>query len=197
MALLSNLLSFFAGFLVAVFAEPIRKWLFRAKLSLEFTGKPACITTTYAADSNGKKVADVHTIRIRVTNERKIVASGCRGYLINLEKQNHNGEFIQTNYCDSIPLSWSYLPDKESFEGVSIPKGIYQYLNLIGTDSRSKNFIPHIMVRPFRYTNLFNEMGTFRFTARLTAANVPPQTIKLVLKWKGNWDDFEVYAEKA
>lgn len=194
METLSNIVSFLAGFAAAVFAEPIRKWLFKAKLNLEFTGEHACVTTTYAT-INGKKVADVHTIRVRVTNTGKIIAKDCRSYLINVEKRNDKGKFVQTTYCDSIPLPWSYLPAKESFEGIDIPTGINQYLNLIGTDSRSADFDPQIMIRPFRYTNLFKGTGTFRFTVRVTAANAKPRTFRLIFNWKGQWDDFEVLSE--
>jgi hypothetical protein len=191
MPFLSNLMSFLAGFLVAVFAEPIRKWLFKAKLSLEFTGEPACITKTYATE-NGKKVADVRTVRVSVTNGRRTTAKDCRGYLTNVEIRDEKGRFVRTVYCDSIPLPWSCLPPEASFDVIDIPRGIQQYVNLIGTTSRSTDFDVQLMVTPHRYRDLFSRTGTFRFTVMVTAANANHRTIKLIFNWKGNWDNFEV-----
>jgi len=190
--LVGLLAGLFSGFFAAIFADPVKKWFFKPNLILEFDKGYAFITKTYAA-INGKKVADVHTIRVRVTNASRIVARDCRGYLINIEKQNEKGVFVPTIYCDSLPLSWSCRVGTDSFTGIDIHKGINQYLDVIGTESTSNEFKPKVMVMLFRYSDLFKETGIFRFTIQVTAVDANPSTIKLILNWKGNWDDFAVY----
>jgi hypothetical protein len=190
--ILSNVISYLLGFATAVFAEPIRKWLFKPDLILEFAEGHACITKTYEAVS-GEKVADVHTIRVKVTNQRRIVARDCRGYLINVEKQDEKGVFVPTIYCDSLPLAWSCQRKEDRYRGIDIPKGVNQYLDVIVTKSTSNEFEPQVMVKLFRYSDLFKEKGTYRFTIQATVADANPRTIKLILKWKSHWDDFDVY----
>jgi len=90
MEILSNLSSFFAGFVIAIFAEPVRRFFFKPELKLEFKQNPACISKTHEA-SGGKKVADAHYIKVKVTNTRKVIAKDCRAYLINIEKYDEKG----------------------------------------------------------------------------------------------------------
>jgi hypothetical protein len=193
---LPNVISFIAGFVAAIFAEPVRERLFRSKLGLEFNKDYTCVTTTYMANSS-KKVADAHTIRVKVNNTRSIISKDCRGYLIDVEKQNEKCEFAPTVYCDSLPLAWSCQGSKDCFGGIDIPKGVNQYLNVIATNSTSTNFDPQVMPKLFRYEKLFSETGTFRFTILVTAANAKPKKIKLILNWKGNWNDFDVISGKS
>ena len=187
LSVLSPLAFFLSGFLIAVFAEPLRQLLFKPKLELEF--KEGQDFRTPTPMTSGR---DSYYIRVKVTNKKRNVARGCRAYLVNVEKENDRGKFEQTSYCDSIPLAWSNQTLGEQYKGIDLSKGINQFVDIIATFSHTDYFEPQIVVRPLRYESLFKESGVFRFTIQISAENADPEIIKLIFKWQGNWSDFEV-----
>jgi hypothetical protein len=187
----STLLGFFSGFAAAIFAEPIRQWLFKPKLNLEYDEGRGCLSKTQEAIS-ASVVGDAYYIRVRVTNASKIIAKDCRAYLVNIEKRDEKGGFASTVYCDSIQVAWSCQGREDRYRGIDICKGVNQYLDLIVTRSNSDEFDPQIMVKPFRYSELFKETGAFRFTIQASAARANPATIKLIFEWNAEWDKFQV-----
>lgn len=192
---LPYLISFLAGFIIAIFAEPVRRFFFKPKLKLEFQQSPDCISQTYEV-ANGKKVADARYIRVNVTNSSKVIAKDCRSYLINIEKCDREGKFVPTVYCDSIQLAWSCQGRMDRWRGIDICKGVNQYVDIIATRNISKAFDPQIMAKPNRYLDLFNETGKFLFTIQVSADGADPKTIKLEFVWNSIWDDFAVKERK-
>lgn len=186
-------LSVVAGFLIAVFAEPLRQKLFKPDLDVEFVDSRDYVTLT--PESRNNPHIKAYYIRVKVTNRKRILARDCRTYLINIEKKDEKGKFLPTVYCDSIPLAWSLQYEGEQYRGLDIAKGVEQFVDIIKTikaRNDANSFYPQIMVTPFRYENLFRETGTFRFTIQVSAANTDPKNIKLIFDWKGVWDDFKV-----
>lgn len=193
LVILSNISSFLAGFIVAIFAEPIRQRLFKPKLNLEFSKDGGCISKTYEAKSaNSSITTEAFYIRIKVTNTSRIIARDCRAYLIDIEKQDEHDKFAPTVYCDSIQLAWSCQGRRDRYEGIDLSKGVNKYLDVIVTRNTLRKFDPQIMVKPFRYSSIFEETGVFRFTIQASANGADPKIIKLILDWKGIWDDFTV-----
>ena len=188
---LPQLISFTAGFAIAIFAEPVRRFFFKPKLKSEFQQSPYCISKTYDV-VNGKVVADMHYIRVKVTNTSKIIARDCRAYLINIEKKSEKGKFASTCYCDSIQLAWSCQKEEDSYRGIDISKGVNQYLDVIATKSTSKEFKPLTIVTTNRDRDLFKETGEFLLTIQVSAHGADPKTIKLEFDWNGIWDNFAV-----
>lgn len=192
LTILLGLLSYILGFATAIFAEPIRQRIFKPKLKLEFGEGQDFKTRTPEATSQSQHEA--YYIRVKVTNSTRRTARDCRTYLVNIEKRDETGTFRPTIYCDSIPLAWSCRADK-AYQGVDLPYGVAQFLDVLTTRSISDYFEPQIMVKPFRYIPLFKEKGGFRFTIQVSAERANPQFIKLIFEWDGDWENFKVYED--
>lgn len=201
--LVSNVVSFLTGFITAVFAEPIRKWLYKAKLKIEFYNDADHLAqmpeqiTVEAQTEDGRRIRSIIEnkaiyIRVNIQNTSQNTASNCRAYLINIEKET-DGQFVQTIYCDSIPLSWSCQEIGKQYEGVEINKGVKQFLDVVTIREGKIDFDPQIKVKPFRYLELFKENGKFRFTIQATASNANPVLYRLIFEWSGDCINFKVY----
>lgn len=187
---ISWIIPFLSGAFVVILAEVAKHILFKPKLNLEFDEGKGCIADTWEINRNGQKTADARYIRVKVTNNSRIIAKDCRGYLINIEKQNKHGKFAPTVYCDSIQLAWSCQGKRNRYEAVDISKGVNQYLDVITTRNTSREFDPQIMAKPLRYLDLFKETGIFRLIIQASVAGADPKIIKLIFNWKGVWNDF-------
>lgn len=190
-SILQGAITFLSGALTAIFAEPIRQRMFRPKLVLSFDEE--CVSHTFLSTKT-LAVAGPKTvyIRVRVNNTRSRMARECCGYLIGLEERNEKGEFVKTEYCDSIMLHWSCQRDETKYLPIHIPKGVNQFLDVIALEENKKYFMPQIHVIPNRYRSLFHRTGVFRFTIQVAAENVAPTTIRLGLAWAGDWENFKI-----
>jgi hypothetical protein len=206
---LPQAIPFLAGFFTAIFAEPIRRGLFKPNLKLDFNNNSdyVALTPERVTLNNNTIEAKAYYIRIKVTNTRRIAAKECKAYLVNIEKLDSDGHFKSTIYCDSISLAWSCQNMGEQHAGIDINKGVNQYADVIttrhlispgevmypglkSTHPEPDILYPQIKLLPFRYEKIFKEQGTFRFTIQVTSANADPKTIRLILEWKGVWDQF-------
>jgi len=193
---LPNLISFIAGFVIAIFAEPVRRFFFKPNLNLEFDENKGCVSGTFEVNKEGEKIADARYIRVKVTNTTKIIAKNCRAYLINIEKWDGKDNFMPTGYYDSIQLAWSCQGWMDRWRGLHICKGVNQYVDVLVTRNTSEAFDPQIMCKPFRYLKLFKEKGKFLFTTQVSADRADPKIIKLEFDWNGTWDGFVVKRRK-
>src|SRR5947209_4242810 len=75
-----SLLGFLGGFVTALFAEPLRQWLYRPGLSLSFGSSGDFITKTPEVSGGAKY--DAFYIRLRVVNTSSRLAKACRAYLV-------------------------------------------------------------------------------------------------------------------
>jgi len=173
------------AFLTALFVEPIKRFLLRPKMNVEFKKDTTCICKTTTANGS----TSVY-IRVRVNNASTVIAQKCKAYLVSVER-GVDSDFAPTFYCESMPLAWSCQSPGKEYDSLDIPKGVNQYIDLIETNSNfGQQIIPKIMVIPFRYIDLFKDKGKYRFTVLLTGENVEPVYIKVVFDWQGVWDQF-------
>ena len=199
-----NLLSYIAGFLSAIFAEPIRRWLFRPELELQFDENssdyiyrtPHSVVKTY---SGTEGFHEAYHVRFKVTNIKRTIARSCRAYLVNIEKKNTGtGSFERTDYSDSLQLAWSNRDQSKAFEYIDLPKGIKQFVDVIVTTSWpgiSKAFEPRTAFTPYRYEKLYQEHGVFRLTIQVSCEDIDPKFLKLIFQWNGQWNNFKVTKE--
>lgn len=189
MQLITPILSFALGFISAVFAEPLRQWLFRPRLKLTFTGREDCVTATRMTDGSGARY-----VRIRVVNVRRRVAKSCKGFLIKIEKLSASGQFHDTHYVDSIQLAWSCQGRDDARKPLDLVHGISQYLDVVATSEVSDSFALQISPLPLRYESLWSTVpSTYRYTVQVSGDGVDPVQIKIVFSWKGNWQDVDAY----
>lgn len=191
-SILKLIIPFLAGFLTAIFAEPIRQLIFRPELKLDFGDSQDYLSLTPEELADRRRIR-AYYIRIKVTNEKRIVAKDCKAYLVNIEKSDQFANFKPTVYCDSIPLAWSCQNKGEQYRGIDINKGFNQFLDIVTTREIADFFDPQIKLKPFRYEDIFKDRGRFRFTIQVTAANADPKTLQLIFEWTGVWDKFKVY----
>jgi hypothetical protein len=188
LALLPSVAGFLGGFGTAIVAEPLRQWMFRSNLNLGFDDTADCITRTPEL-VNGVP-SEAYVIRLKVTNKSWRLARVCRAYLIGVERLMPDRNFTPTLYCDSIPLAWS-VRGSHAYLPVDLPKDVPHFVDVVSSRPGSVAYSPHIEFTPLRYTSLFAEVATFRFTVRISGDGVSPATAQLVFKWTGVWDKFE------
>lgn len=198
-----TLLGAAVGFGSAVFAEPLRRWLYRPVLVLAFADgseyKARTLEQAKLFDPQ-KSAVPIHStheaeyVRIKVINSATTLAKACRAYLVRVEKQDGEGKFEPTLYCDSIPLAWS-CRDQDGHGPLDLPNGVAQFVELISTRSISSEYWVEIKPLPFRYAELFREFGTFRFTIQVSGENVKPVFLSIIFVWKGIWYDYAARAD--
>jgi len=187
----SEVISFISGAAIAIFSEPIRRWLFSPKINVGFESNDGCVVRTIGILPTTDAPIDMYYIRLRVINTHRFIAKDCRPYLVNIEREE-KGKFLKTEYCDSIPLAWSCQGGKDRFIPMDIPKDVNQYIDVLCTTRYSDSFNPQIMAIPIRYQPLFKEKGKFRFTVEVCAENTAPTKTTFVFEWNGVWDKFAV-----
>ena len=191
---LSTLIGAVLGFCAGVFAEPLRRWIYRPKLKLEFGNDPGYKARTPELPEPPGTVYEAEYIRIKVTNTKAAIAKNCRAYLVAVEKADESDQFKPTIYCDSIPLSWS-CRGKQAYDALDLPRGVVQFIDVVSTRSVSSDFKPETKPIPYRYIDLFREHGTFRFGVQVSGENVKPAFIKIVFRWSGVWDKYKTSLE--
>ena len=184
------------GGLIALFTPFIRRLIWGPKLELYFGNEiEGCVAKTPITIINKKQeisnITEGFYIRILVVNTKYALARDCRGFLVNIEKQGEDGKFHHTIFCDSIQAQWA-CRSGQGFNGIDLPKGINQFIDIISTIKGNDCIHPKIEMFPDRYKILFSEVGTFRYTVQVSGNEVNPETIKFIFKWKGRWNDFEV-----
>jgi len=190
---LPSLVGFISGFFTALFAEPLRQWLYRPRLSLSFGSSIDFVTKT--PESTGGSEHEAFYIRLKVVNSSSRLAKACRAYLVSVEKQV-DGVFAPTIYCDSIQLAWSARGD-EAFAAIDLPHDVPQFVDVVSTRSTSHTFAPAVRLTPFRYKELFEGTGVFRFRVQVSGDGVKPVWGQVILHWDGTWDKFRTEQSDA
>lgn len=187
-----SLATYLAGFASAVFAEPVRRWLFRPELELDLDASAGqYVTRTVESGSQGRFGSEAYYIRFRVHNKKKIVATKCRAYLVNVEREDGD-VFKPTVYCDSIQLAWS-ARGEGTYDSIDLHNGVFQFVDVVSTRPTLPNFSLSLFVIPNIYAlTILHRTGRYRLTAVVSGENVKPKRIQIVFNWTGQWDGFEV-----
>jgi hypothetical protein len=194
----TSLLSFVAGAVTAIFAEPFRRWLFRPVIRVSFDPETCDLrtpTSVVAAEPTGQyaRASQGRWVRVRVQTTRNRIAKGCRPYLVKVEIEEQ-GQFRPSNFVDTLRLKWSSQPPNETVGPVDIPKGVSQFVDVLSTDRSSPNryFDQTAQGVPQYCRALFDERPkTLRLTILVTADEAKSATTSFVFRWKGVWDTFE------
>jgi hypothetical protein len=182
---------FVAGFLTAVFAEPLRQWLWRPALNMEFKKANHFLTKTPARIQSVEYEALY--VRVKVINRGSHIAKSCRPYLVAIDRLGPSGTWDPTDYCESLQLAWSARGD-ERFTPLDLPKDVPHFIDVLSTNSLDHNLVPEIVVVPFRYEQLFTAPGEYRFTVLVAGDGVKPASMSIAVKWTGQWDKVEAAA---
>ena len=183
-----DVLTFVAGAVTAVCAEPLRRWIFRPTLKLEFANTEHFVTKT--PERINSQVFNACYVRVRATNTSYFLAKDCLAFLIKIEKQIQPGRWEPTEYCESQQLRWSASLD--GYGAVDLPHDVSQFVDVVSTIESEASFRPHISVPLYRHDRLFASPGTYRFSILVTGDNVKRDIIRLSFKWNGQWDKIDV-----
>lgn len=187
---LSSLATFVAGFLTAIFAEPIRQRIYRPVLKLEFENNDHFVTKT---DEGDPPTHRARYIRVKATNLKARIAKSCRAYLIGFDCRGPAGSWNATEYSDSLQLDWSARPGA-SQDAMDLSQHVPFFVDVVSTRQTATSFKPALAFTPYRAQHLFSTPGTYRFTILVTGENIKPARLSISFKWTGVWDQFEVAA---
>jgi hypothetical protein len=193
----TDLLALFLGWLGGIattFVEPLREWVYRAKLRLEFGDSLDFQTITPEFDLNGRGHRALY-LRVRVVNTSARLARSCRAYLVGVEELKGT-YFSPTIYCDHLQLGWSAL-DSRTFDAIDLPQGVSQFIDVISTRETSPSLSLHTAVHPVRYSFLFANTTTYRLTIQVSGDWVQPETIRILVKLGGRWDSLLAWPAPA
>ena len=168
------------NYLVHVWYRPI--------LKIDFEESKPGFRLSTLEEENGKRY-DAFYYNVRVTNRGKKTAKNARGFLIRIEYID-GGTVHATDYCDNLPLAWSYRTDEDAQKGIDLPSSTPQFLNVLSTRNAAiaSGFRPATVpptLRPSLYR--FEDPGVFRFTIMVVAEDAEPRWIGLRVKWDGDW----------
>lgn len=185
--------SLVVGFLLGIFVEPLRHWMFRPVLSLRFTTDEHCVRHTPVKVKTDESVSrsQGHYIRFLVQNTRRRYATSCRAFLARVEQRDSTGQYT-TVFADMVPLKWAYL----SCAAVDIPGRMGLYCDLVGSSEADPRLLPGCCEpRPQLFDDLFREKAVYRFTAAVTAQHACPVSIRICVNWEGKWNVNDVWTE--
>jgi hypothetical protein len=181
------------GMLTPVCSERIKLWLFGPKLQLDFTNTEDCVTITPEESQvslSSFEKRDVFFARIKVTNLKPRIATRCQAWLVDVETGDGRGGFKLTIFKDSIPLIWSYNAESET---IDIAQGVNRYLDLVRIQDDLPGFQPQFrshsgeVLSPLRYRPMFSENGVLRFTVLVSAQDIKPRKIWVVVSRGDQW----------
>ncbi len=183
--LLPSVVGFLGGFLTALFAEPLRRWLYAPRLTLTFGTSNHFLTRTPEISPSSQHEALY--VRVKVVNTRSALAKSCRAYLVNVERKGPSGTFEPTEYCESLQLGWASQAE-QAFGAFDLPWDVPHFVDVISTRPTSPAFSLATKVTPLRYTQMLLTPGVYRFTIVVSGDGVKPATIRPSVSWNGVWD---------
>lgn len=174
--------SFLSGAAIAVFADPIRRYLYRPRIQVTFakSDDPAFVARTPAVSTLPKGADPLHYdgfevhpttdgrllvehqavyIRCLVRNKRGMVAKGCRAYLVKVEQAAAGGRFGPAVFYDSVQLAWASRPGHQ-YEAVDLPRGVPQYVDVVSTRDFNPN--PECPPEPIPRFQIESQFKPFR-----------------------------------
>ncbi len=182
------------GLLTGIFVEPIRKRIFRATLSLGFSGDVNCMRETPMVVRNprGEPIGNgrMKVARVLVANRSFWTARDCQGFLLQIDKKVQQGTF-ETVFHDRLPLKWAYL----SAQPITIPSKTSSYCDVAGASDWNKTLMPHTEPRTAIFDDIFKDQAIYRFHLLFTAEDAKPVTMILNIEWKGDWNFADAWVD--
>lgn len=193
------LVGWLLGLLTKELSERITLWIRGPRLRPSFGQGEDCVTLTpeefdvptgSGSVSIRKERRVVFFARLCVTNIKPRIAAKCQAWLVNVERRDEHGQFKPTVFKDSIPLIWSYNAKADT---VDIAQRINRYVDLVRIQDDVPGLQPQLrshsgdVLLPHRFGPLFRENGTYRFTVLVSAQDVQPEQIRVLVTRAEQW----------
>lgn len=182
--ILNTSLSFILGFITAIFADPIKKWLEKIKLSLSFEPSIDIITTP---DGDGKQAIYV---RVKVSNHiNSRYARQIAPYLVLIERKLADEQSFKTIFDTPLILAWSY---RGHVGTIDLPPKMWAYFDVVKFDGDHHYPLPATIHKPLLWKTNLGHFATYRLTFCVSSENTK-QILKkqLTFKWTGKWNEVE------
>jgi hypothetical protein len=177
-------LSFILGFFSAVFAEPLRRRLFRSRLEVNFkadfspSSKYIFVTPSY----HGSERRTAKHIRVSVRNPSRITAKSCKAFLTKIEREGASEPVVI--HQDPLPLSWGFI----GAAPIDIPPGPIFFFDVFAVDNRENKLQPQTNVRPNIWDELLQEPGKYFFSVLVAGDNLTAVPRTIPFQWNGSFD---------
>jgi hypothetical protein len=187
----SYVISVGVGLLLGVITEPLRLWLLRPRLTATFTADEHCLRETPVVGVGSAQLHSVAKVaRFLVRNERRFSAKNSRAYLTQIDRRNADGSFTMI-FADRLPLTWAYI----GASAVDIPGKSQLYCDVAGASQIQPSLNPYTEPGAQLFNEIFDEHAVYRFAAIVTADNVLPIKIQILINWQGDWNFVDVWQE--
>jgi hypothetical protein len=173
------------GGLVSGFYQHVRDSYNRPKLHIDYRG-----------DKISSELLSNVFIKVRVQNQGRLTAKGCRVFLASLTKVLPSEPRQPTVLLDSKQLAWAggnFLPR-------DIPKGVNFYAELVNVSKLPEKKGWHFFIEP----GLFGEqleiesyLGTYHFSLVVTSDNAEPATCGVDVTYNGNSEHLSAAAART
>lgn len=184
---LSMIVGGIIGFLSAVLAEPVRAWLFRARIQLAFDPRENSAQGNFAEfdAANSTHRASSKYARISVKNTSRVTAKACRAFLVGISRRDPSGQF-QTIHSDPLPLPWAFLGPTP----IDIPPGETSFnFDLFRVDQGQDLLRPCSKPEVLAWgQTIYSVAGRYRFSACVMGDNLRPVSLTLEFEWQGRYD---------
>lgn len=173
----------FAGILAglsAAFLIKILSWIVKPKLKLYFKEDD---TYTQAPNQNGLTYLFTHLV---VKNVRKSMATGCKVFLLKIEKKN-NKKFEDIPLKIHFTLKWSNENEPKGYGGLEIPGNYRRRIDLASAELYSTSNFSLFIEGGMRGINNTFPNGEYRFTIQATGNNTNTITKRFIFKWSGSF----------
>jgi hypothetical protein len=191
------------GFIGSLIAEGVQRWVYGPRLQLIFeNGNSAYRTPT---DMGNPKIADSIYIRLRVENVKPRVAKACRAYLTRVE-QRVGTDWQDTNFRDTTQLNWS--AQLNGLMPMDLPRGVRVFVDLLwvfnplpgmtvtypdGKPRNPRHLQPSLAMELFQYARIWaTDNVSYRLTVLVSGDGVLPKSHRVIVEWKGIWDQIIV-----
>ncbi len=180
------ILTFLAGFLTAVFAEPVRRWLFRSVITLSFKPRIGFGRRWISLTTTTTECVMAKYIRVlaKCSSRIGLTANRCKPFLTKIEKHDPVANTYRELHHDPLPLNWAYIGDLQ----LDIHPKMEFYFDVAEVNSAQNLLRPQTTIAPETWAKLLREPGRYKFSVVLSGENIRPVPLTIEFDWKGSFD---------
>jgi hypothetical protein len=185
-----SLVSGAVGAILAFISQPLRDWLYRAILTIDYEGNDDANKIEVGYLKDGKQIDEVY-IRARIRNEGKRPAKNCQVFLTDLEEVHQSGT-TPTSFYDPTPVAWAGW----KFSLRDIPRSIPFYVDIMKVSKHTSGWLISVENLYGNQDKLQNYRGTYRFQLTATADNAKSVIYEIDVMYDGDWHNLRAIPHK-
>jgi len=187
---LGSVVGYILGFASAVAAEPVRQWLLRPQLEMEFdprfgAGSRFISLTPERVEIDGiQRRRQSMYVRMALRNKSTfLTARGCRAYLSRIDRREADGNF-RTIHSDPLPVPWAWL----TTDPIDIHPEMRFFFDVLAVNDEENLIVPQTRPKPLIWDTTLKNPASYRFTMVVSAENGKPKQLTLGVEWNGRFE---------